>query len=96
MVILGQLILFLIDLYIFVIIAAVIVSWLLAFNVISPTHPQTQNLLKLLARLTDPVLRPVQKYVPSIGGIDLSPIIVIFALTLLKSLIVRLVFTGYF
>ncbi len=96
MVILGQLLIFLIEIYTFIIIASVIVSWLIAFNVISADHPTTRNLLRLLGRATDPVMRPVQKYVPSIGGIDISPIIVIFGLMILQNIVARIFFTGIY
>jgi len=79
-----------IEIYIFIIIAGVIVSWLIAFNVISMQHPVTKKLISLLGRLTDPVMRPVQKYIPSIGGIDISPIIVLFGLMFLQGAVVKL------
>lgn len=96
MVILGQLLISIIEIYTFIIIATVIVSWLLAFNVLSASHPTTRKLLSLLARLTDPVMRPIQKYIPSIGGIDVSPIIVIFGLMILQNLITRIFFAGLY
>ena len=92
--ILGELLLLIIELYIFVIIISVIVSWLVAFNVLSPDHNATRNLLRLLGKATDPVFKPVQRYVPSIGGIDISPIIVIFGLMLLQKIIAS-IFFGY-
>jgi len=91
--ILGQLLFMAIEIYIFIIIASVIVSWLVAFNVLSSTHPATINLLRFLGKVTDPVLRSVQRYIPSIGGIDISPIIVIFGLMILQR-IVMTVFMG--
>lgn len=90
MAILGSLLILLIEIYTFVIIAAVIVTWLIAFDVISMRHPATYKLVSLLGRLTDPVLKPVQRFIPSIGGIDISPIIVIFGLMLLKRLVAML------
>jgi YggT family protein len=92
----GQLLYMAIEIYIFIIIISVIVSWLIAFNVISQDHPATRNLLKFLGRATDPVMRPAQRYIPSIGGIDISPIIVIFGLMILQSIIVRLFMGGMF
>ena len=94
--ILGELLLLLIEIYIFIIIISVIVSWLVAFNVMSPDNSTTRNLLSLLGRLTDPVMKPVQRYIPSIGGIDISPIIVIFGLMLLQRVIASIFFTPYF
>jgi YggT family protein len=65
------------EIYSFIIIATIIASWLVVFGVLSPAHPITQKIMRVLSRLTEPVLRPIQRIVPSIGGIDLSPIIVI-------------------
>ncbi len=79
-----------INIYIFVIILHVAVSWLIVFKVLNADNPQAQNLISLLKKLTDPVTKPVQKYVPPIGGIDITPIVVIIALQLLNSLLVSL------
>ena len=78
------------EIYSFIIIAAIIVSWLITFNVLSMSHDFTRKLVSVLGRLTDPVLRPVQRVVPSIGGIDISPIIVIFGIIILQNIIFRL------
>lgn len=95
MTILGQLLIFLLEIYSFIIIASVIVSWLLAFNVLSTQNPHTRNLLSLLGRLTDPVMRPVQKYIPPIGGIDITPIVIIFGIMILQRVVATIFFTGY-
>lgn len=73
--------------YLIVIIAQIAVSWLIAFDVINTNNPQARNLVELLRKLTDPVYKPLRKYIPAIGGIDLSPIIVIFGLQFLESII---------
>lgn len=92
----GMILYQILEIYVFIIIAAVIVSWLITFNVLSLSHPATKRLLVILGKLTDPVMRPVQRYVPSIGGIDITPIIVIFGIMLLQNLIIRiLVAPGY-
>ena len=90
MALLGSLLIFLLEIYTFIIIAAVIVSWLIAFDVLSLSNPTTRRLLSALGRLTDPVFKPVQRFIPSIGGIDISPIIVIFGLMFLKRLVFEL------
>ena len=77
----------LISLYIWVILLQVVVSWLLIFGVINFEHPQAKNLVSLLERLTDPVYKPLRKYIPPIGGIDITPLIVILGLSLLQSII---------
>lgn len=88
----GQLLLFLLKVYFYIIIIQVVVSWLIAFEVINTRNPQAANLLRLLDKATEPVYKPIRKYVPPIGGIDITPIIVIFGLFLLENLIIRLMF----
>lgn len=85
----GQLLIFLLDVYLWIIVISVLASWLIAFDVINPKSEQAQNLLKLLDKCTDPIFKPLRKYVPSIGGIDISPIIVIFVIFLLQKLIFK-------
>lgn len=77
-------------LYIFVIIAQVAVSWLIAFEVINTNNQQARNLVELLNKLTDPVYKPLRKYIPPIGGIDITPIIVLIGLQILKQIIIGL------
>ena len=64
------------DIYKWIVIAAVIVSWLTAFNVINQHNNLVRTLLRVLYALTEPVFRPIRKILPPMGGIDLSPIIV--------------------
>lgn len=92
MALIGTILIWILQVYTFIIIAQVIISWLVAFGVLNLSNPQAQKLVDLLTRLTDPVMKPVQRYVPSIGGIDISPIIVIFAIMLLQQLIGRIFF----
>ncbi len=88
----GQVLLFLLNIYFYIIVIEVVVSWLLVFEVINVRNPQAQNLVRLLRKLTDPVMVPIRKYVPPIGGIDISPIIVIFLIFVLQNLIYRVFF----
>lgn len=83
----GYLLVQALEIYSFIIIAAIIASWLVVFGVLSPSHPTTRKIMTVLAKLTEPVLRPIQRVIPPIGGIDLSPIIVIFAIMILKNMI---------
>ena len=78
--------------YILVIILQVAISWLVVFKVFNLENPQARNLVDLLQKLTDPVMKPVQKYVPPIGGLDLTPIVVIVGLEILQSVLVRVLF----
>jgi YggT family protein len=85
----GQLLYMVLEIYTFIIIGSVIVSWLIAFNVISMQHPAARNLVRFLARVTDPIMTPIRRFIPPIGGIDITPIIAIFALMALQTLVIR-------
>lgn len=76
-----------IDLFIIAVVAHVIIHWLVMFDIINIRKPQAQKLVELLHKITDPVMRPIQQYVPPIAGIDLTPIIVIFLAEILKRVI---------
>ena len=64
------------DIYKWIVIAAVIVSWLTAFNVINQYNHVVRAILRALIALTEPVFRPIRKIIPPMGGFDLSPIVV--------------------
>jgi YggT family protein len=64
------------EIYKWVVIAAVIVSWLIAFNVINTYNNFVRTVLRILNALTDPVFRQVRRVIPPIGGLDFSPIVV--------------------
>ena len=81
-----------VEIYIWIIIAQVAISWLIAFDVINAGNAQAQNLIQLLKKATDPIYKPLRKYVPPIGGIDLTPIIVIIGLSLLRHLAISLLY----
>ena len=74
----------LLDLYWWVVIAAVVASWLVAFNVINTHNPFASSVLRVLYALTEPVFRPLRKILPAIGGLDLSPLIVLLAITWIR------------
>jgi YggT family protein len=86
----AEILILLLNAYLWVVIAFVAASWLIAFGVINTANPQAARLTELLQKLTDPVLKPIQKYVPPIAGIDLSPIILIIGIEILKSIVARL------
>lgn len=89
MYLLAQLVDLVVNIYIFIIVISVVVHWLIAFNVMDARNPQAQNLIDLLKRATDPVMKPIQKYIPPIGGIDVTPIIVIILLELVRGVLVK-------
>lgn len=69
-----------IDLYIWVVIISAILSWLVAFNVVNTSNRFVYTIGDALWRLTDPALRPIRKFMPNLGGIDISPVILILVL----------------
>jgi YggT family protein len=76
-----------ITLYIWILIAAAILSWLIAFNVVNARNPIVANIGEFLYRVTEPALRPIRNILPNLGGIDISPVILIIGLLFLKQLI---------
>jgi YggT family protein len=81
------LVLELIELYTYVVVAAVIVSWLIAFGVLNTYNSLARSVVTFLDAATEPVFRQVRKVIPPIGGLDLSPLIVLIALQFLSYVI---------
>ena len=77
-------ILLILDIYIWLLIAAAVLSWLIAFNVINTRNQFVAMVGDFLYRITEPVLRPIRNMLPSLGGIDLSPVVVIFIIIFLR------------
>ena len=77
----------LITLYIWILIAAAVLSWLIAFNVVNARNPIVANVGEFLYRITEPALRPIRNLLPNLGGIDISPVILIIGLLFLKQFI---------
>ena len=74
----------LIDLYTWIVIIAVVVSWLVAFGVINTYNHFARSVVRALEALTEPVFRQVRRVIPPIGGLDLSPLIVLILLEFLS------------
>jgi YggT family protein len=70
----------LLEIYTWVVVAAVLVSWLAAFNVINERNNFVRTVMRILYNLTEPVFRPVRRVIPPMGGLDLSPIVVLVAI----------------
>ena len=77
-----------IDLYIWVVIANAILSWLIAFNVVNTQNRFIDMAADILYRVTEPAMRPIRRIMPDLGGIDLSPVILILGLILVQRIIV--------
>jgi YggT family protein len=70
----------LLGLLVIAIIISAILSWLVAFDVINLRNPMVYNIARFLDAVTRPILRPVQRIIPPIGGVDISPIIVLLVI----------------
>jgi len=84
-----NLLLLVIRIYIWLLIAQAILSWLLAFGVINRYNRGVAVIGDFLYRITEPALRPIRSFLPSFGGIDISPIILILILYFVSDLIVE-------
>lgn len=80
-----------IDLYIWVVIASAILSWLVAFNVVNTNNRFVLSIADMLYRLTEPALRPIRRLMPDLGGIDISPIVLLLALFFVRQFILTTV-----
>jgi len=76
-----------IDLYVWVLIINVMFSWLVAFNVLNTQNRFVNIVLEVTYKLTDPPLNYIRKFIPNLGSIDISPIILILVLMFIKDLI---------
>ena len=79
---------YIIRLYEWVIIATVIFSWLVQFNVINWNNNFVRSLGQALEALTEPLLKPIRRVMPNLGGLDLSPIILLLACLFLRSVVI--------
>lgn len=80
----------LIELYTWVLIIGVITSWLIAFNVINLSNQFVRMLYDIVTRLTEPLLAPIRRILPDLGGVDISPVVLILLLWFAKDVIARL------
>jgi YggT family protein len=78
---------YLIDLYVYVILASVILSWLMAFGVVNPYNRFVSALAQAFAAVTEPVLRPIRNSLPDFGGVDFSPLVLLLGLFFIQSVV---------
>ncbi len=78
-------IIYLLDAYWYVVIIAVIMSWLIAFNVVNTRNNIVGMIADFLYRITEPVFRPIRNVLPALGGIDFSPLIVLLIIYIIRA-----------
>ena len=76
----------LVSIYIWILIINALLSWLIAFNVLNTSNRLVYSLLDISYKMTDPLLRPIRNFLPSLGGIDISPVILILLLMFIRNL----------
>ncbi len=91
-----DIILLVLQIYIWLLIAAAVLSWLIAFNVVNTRNQVVASIAEFLYRITEPVLRPIRGLMPNLGGIDVSPVILILIILLLENVIVRYIYPYVF
>ncbi|MEM7461229.1 MAG: YggT family protein [Pseudomonadota bacterium] len=89
-------ILLILDLYVWIIIASAILSWLFAFNVVNPRNQFVATIGNILYQLTEPLLRPIRRVMPNLGAIDISPIILLLGIFLLQRIIYYYIYPNVF
>ncbi|MEY3080855.1 MAG: hypothetical protein RJA94_840 [Pseudomonadota bacterium] len=82
-----------IDIYFWIILAMVVMSWLIAFGIINRSNPYVRQIGYALDRLTEPLLRPIRRVLPDLGGIDISPIVLLIGLQFLGILVDNIFFS---
>ncbi|TIW77401.1 MAG: YggT family protein, partial [Mesorhizobium sp.] len=93
MIALIQTIVMALDIYWWIIIASAIFSWLYAFNVVNSRNQFVGSVGNMLYRLTEPALRPIRRFMPDLGGIDISPIILLLILFFIRQFLVTTVWS---
>tara|TARA_B100000925_G_C21652614_1_gene322119 strand:+ start:20 stop:310 length:291 start_codon:yes stop_codon:yes gene_type:complete len=83
-----DLILVVLKLYSWALIISVILSWLVAFNVVNTHSPLISAIGRFLYRLTEPLLKPIRQFLPDFGGIDISPVVLLLLIWFVENLLI--------
>lgn len=78
---------YVITLYVYIVIAGAVMSWLIAFNVVNAYSPFVRALWQALNAMTEPLLRPIRRVLPDLGGIDISPLVLILTCFFIQSVV---------
>ncbi len=77
-----------VNLYIWTMLAYIVITWLIAFRIINPWQPIVRMAMDFLGRIHEPLMGRVRRFLPDLGGIDLSPIILLLAVQFLRNLVI--------
>ncbi|HEY1506018.1 MAG TPA: YggT family protein [Stellaceae bacterium] len=90
-----QVVIAILNIYWYLVIIQAVISWLIAFNIINTYSRPVAIALDFLYRITEPVLRPIRQFVPSFGGLDISPVILLLIIWLVEMELEHLAFYLY-
>ena len=93
---LPDVVLIVLNLYVWLIIAAAVLSWLIAFNVVNPYNSFVRSVGEFLFRITEPLLAPIRNILPNLGGIDLSPMVLILLIFFIQRVIGLYIYPNVF
>jgi len=85
-----------IGIYIWILIINAVISWLVAFNILNTSNRFVYSLLDVSYKLTDPPLNFIRRYLPNLGSVDISPVVLILGLMFLRNLIFEMFAPGLF
>ena len=85
----------LVNLYIWTLLAYVIINWLVVFRIINPWQPAVRIAINFLGRIHEPLMSMVRRVLPDLGGIDVSPIVLLLAVNFLRNLVIGFLSGGY-
>jgi YggT family protein len=91
-----QLVLLALNIYSWIIIAAVVLSLLVSFRVLNAYRPEVRSIMRVLDGLTEPVLYPIRRRLPPLGGLDLSPVVALLGISVIQILIEKIRFGIFF
>ena len=78
---------FALDIYTWIIIASAVFSWLYAFNIVNARNPFVASVGDFLYKVTEPALKPIRRFLPDLGGVDISPIILFIIIFFIRQLL---------
>ena len=84
------------NIYTWILIASAVLSWLIAFNVVNTRNQFVATVWDMIYRVTEPLLRPIRNRLPNLGGLDISPVILLLIIFFLQSVIVRYIYPAVF
>ena len=84
------------QIYVWILIASAVLSWLIAFNVINTRNQFVATVWDAIYRVTEPALRPIRERLPNLGGLDISPIILLLLIYFIQSVIIRYIYPNVF